>query len=57
VDFNCPNCGAELSAFSAEPLRFATREANDLDPPTFIVVESGAAGDWLLHSCDARAGG
>jgi len=53
MDINCPNCGQVLNVISRQPLQFATREANAIDPPRFIVVESGAAGDWLLHSCDA----
>ena len=54
---NCPNCGARLSLYSREPLRFVTREANAIDPPKFIIVESGAAGDWLAHSCNAMEPG
>ena len=53
MDMNCPNCGARLSIYSREPLRFVNREANAIDPPKFIIVESGAAGDWLAHSCNA----
>lgn len=53
MEINCPNCGKRLDAVSNEPLRFVNRESNGTDPPSFLIVESGAAGDWLLHSCDA----
>ena len=53
----CQHCGAEVYVGPArEPVHFVTREADDFDPPTFLII----GGDWLLHRCvldDARSAG
>ena len=48
----CQNCGELVTVPNGdEPLSYVTREATADEPKSFLIMEAGDAGHWLLHRC------
>ena len=48
----CQSCGESVQVSNAEdPLHYVTRDANDHDPQTFLIVGGRSGTDRLLHRC------
>jgi len=48
----CEHCGESVNIVKAGgSLRYVTRDANDRDPQTFLIIGSDAGLDALLHRC------